>query len=175
MINSRMSQLKAQDLSQRQCMHRAESDACCRILPACICCMTALCKLSIACNNLTTLPPALGSVTTLQFLDVSFNSITTLPANLAELCQLEAFNAAFNPLGCPPKGTAASRTDNSKRKNSSKQLKGVSMPPDDLQPGDFPPVILEMCSLRELNLDHTGCRNIDRRLGALNNLKALQV
>ena len=44
-----------------------------------------------------------------------------------------------------------------------------------MQAGDFPPVVLELHSLRELNLDHTGCRNIDERLGKLTNLKALQV
>ena len=129
--------------------------------------MTALCKLSIACNNLTTLPPELASVTTLQFLDVSFNSLTTLPPTLAYLSQLEAFNAAFNPLGFPGNATA------SRSANSKERIK--SAPKGALQAGDIPPVVFEIRSLRELNLDHTGCRNIDQRLGTLSHLKALQV
>jgi Leucine-rich repeat (LRR) protein len=61
--------------------------------------MTCLAKLSMACNDLKTLPADLGRVTSLQFLDVSFNGLSDLPAQLSKLSALSALNVSFNPIG----------------------------------------------------------------------------
>lgn len=135
--------------------------------------MTALCKLSVSCNNLTSLPPELGLVNSLKFLDVSFNSLTTLPLSLAQLTELQAFNGAFNPLGSGGADVAASDPKDKTRKKASKQQNPTTLQQHNV--GDLPPVLFELLALRELNLDYTGCRNIDIRFGRLSKLRALQV
>jgi Leucine-rich repeat (LRR) protein len=153
-------------------------EICCRVFPRCICGLKSLRKLSVSCNNLTSLPPALSSVTTLEFLDISFNKIRALPATLARLCQLQALNGAFNPLGSQ---VVANEADTLKNERATKapavkfeQHEG-SLGESEVQAGDLPAVIFEMCSLKQLNLDHTGCCVIDERFGALTSLEALQV
>lgn len=44
-----------------------------------------------------------------------------------------------------------------------------------LSGGLLPPPVLKMISLKELNLDYTGCREMDLQLGQLTSLKALKV
>ena len=134
--------------------------------------MTALCKLSISCNSLTSIPPALGSVTTLNFLDVSFNMISTLPFSLSELTQLQAFNGAFNPLGFLSSDSAVLDPKSKTKKQTTDQQKPALRQQD---VGDLPPVLFALPSLRELNLDSTGCGNVDSRFEKLSGLRALQV
>jgi Leucine-rich repeat (LRR) protein len=123
--------------------------------------MKSLCKLSISCNNVTELHQDIGAVTSLQFLDVSFNQLHELPASFSNLRQLEAFNGGFNPLG--------------HSHSSSLAAGGVPGGQGGRRVGDFPPAIFQLLALRELNLDHTGCCNIDERFGRLEHLKAIQV
>lgn len=73
-------------------------------MPACLLQLTALVKLSLACNQITELPAAIGDLTTLQFIDVSFNSLSALPGELANLQSLSALNVSFNPLGAATDG-----------------------------------------------------------------------
>lgn len=116
----------------------------CRKVPACICQLTAIVKLSLACNQLTELPAAIGNLTTLSFLDVSFNQLQGLPKELAKLDGLSAFNASFNDLGLANQGA-------------------------------MPPVLFELTSLKELNLDYSGITKISPALGNLRQLEGLQV
>jgi Leucine-rich repeat (LRR) protein len=66
--------------------------------------MPCLQKLSMSCNHLECLPPALAQVTALQLLDVSFNKLTDLPIQLSVLTELNALNVSFNPLGEDKRG-----------------------------------------------------------------------
>jgi Leucine-rich repeat (LRR) protein len=115
--------------------------------------MLSLQKLSLACNDISVIPPEIANLEDLRFLDMSFNQvrrlffsvsrpqvllslaerdplfrlvsqIRQLPAELASLCNLERLNLAFNPLG--------SRSP------------------------ELPEVIFKVTTLIELNLDYTG-------------------
>lgn len=102
----------------------------------------------------------------LKKLSLACNRLASLPDALAEVSTLAFLDVSFNELRTLPSALTA-LTRLAALNVSFNALGGAAG-------GEFPDVVFGLPSLRELNLDYTGCWAVDARFGRLTNIEALQ-
>lgn len=112
-------------------------------------------------------PRCVYQLTTICKLSLSCNFLTMLPAAIGSLTTLQFLDVSFNQLDTLPSEVSSLR-----------QLEALNLsfnPIGKLSSGMLPRAALELVNLKELNLDYTGCCEMDLMLGQLMSLKALKV
>lgn len=112
-------------------------------------------------------PWCVYQLTSICKLSLSCNSLTMLPAAIGSLTTLQFLDVSFNQLATLPPELKSLR-----------QLEALNLsfnPIGKLSGGMLPRAALELINLKELNLDYTGCCEMDLMLGQLTSLKALKV
>lgn len=106
-------------------------------------------------------------LTCLCKLSLACNALTVVPAALGSLTSLQFLDVSFNKIEVLPPELS-----------SLVELESLNLgfnPIGKLSGGMMPRPALQMTALKELNMDYTGCREMDLMLGQLICLKALKV
>eukprot|EP00892_Ulva_mutabilis_P011211 jgi/Ulvmu1/8462/UM043_0042.1 len=126
-----------------------------------------LVDLFLAENKLTQLPSCICRLTAICKLSLACNDLTVLPSGLGSLASLQFLDVSFNKISVLPPDLS--------RLSELEALSLAFNPIGKLSGGQMPSPVLQMTALKELNLDFTGCREMDLQLGQLASLQALKL